>query len=124
MKNADALRTLPSVEAILGDERVAPLLGRIPRRLVLMVVRKYLAEVRESLLAGKSSGLEWSVMLERLERQARPSLRRAINSRSIRLQSFLWRVEKPVLPFCCFVVTRGEELALLQAFSGEDHFDV
>jgi L-seryl-tRNA(Ser) seleniumtransferase len=102
MKNADALRTLPSVEAILGDERVASLLSRIPRRLVLMVVRKYVAEVRESLLGttpqfparetrGLSLGFDWPPLLERLERQARPSLRRAINALGVVLHTGLGR---------------------------------
>ena len=102
MKNADALRTLPSVEAILGDERVAPLLSRIPRRLVLMVVRKYVAEVRESLLGdnplvshketrGLSLGFDWTILLERLERQTRPSLRRAINALGVVLHTGLGR---------------------------------
>jgi L-seryl-tRNA(Ser) seleniumtransferase len=91
MKNADALRALPSVEAIIGDERVAPLLGRIPRRRVLMVVRKYLAEVRENLLAGKSAGFDWAVVLGLLERQARPSLRRAINALGVVLHTGLGR---------------------------------
>jgi len=102
MKNADALRTLPSVEAILGDERVAPLLSRIPRRLALMVIRSYVAGVRESLLGdnhpvshkeirGLSLGFDWSVMLERLERQTRPSLRRAINALGVVLHTGLGR---------------------------------
>jgi L-seryl-tRNA(Ser) seleniumtransferase len=102
MKNADALRTLPSVEAILGDERVAPLLGRIPRRLALMVIRKYLTEVRESLLGdnppisrkeirGLSPDFDWAILLERLERQARPSLRRAINALGVVLHTGLGR---------------------------------
>ena len=102
MKNADALRTLPSVEAIVGDERVVPLLNRMPRRLALMVIRRYLADVREGLLGdnplvshketrGLSLGFDWTILLERLERQTRPSLRRAINALGVVLHTGLGR---------------------------------
>jgi L-seryl-tRNA(Ser) seleniumtransferase len=91
VKNADALRTLPSVEATLGDERVTPLLSRMPRRLALMVIRKYLAEVRENLLAGEATGFDWPTILERLERRTRPSLRRAINALGVVLHTGLGR---------------------------------
>jgi len=91
MKNADALRSLPSVEAIVGDERVTALLNRIPRRLALMVIRRYLAEVRESLKADKPERFEWPRLRERLARQTRPSLRRAINALGVVLHTGLGR---------------------------------
>jgi L-seryl-tRNA(Ser) seleniumtransferase len=91
MKNADALRTLPSVEAIIGDERVVPLLDRMPRRLALMVIRRYVSDVRERLLADKPGQFDWTTLLERLARQARPSLRRAINALGVVLHTGLGR---------------------------------
>jgi L-seryl-tRNA(Ser) seleniumtransferase len=91
VKDSDALKSLPAVDAVVGDRRVAELLTRLPRRLALMVVRRYLAELREGIIAGQAAAFDWPVLVARLEQEARPSLRRAVNALGVVLHTGLGR---------------------------------
>ena len=91
MKDSDALKSLPAVDAVVGDRRVAALLTRLPRRLALMVIRRYLAELREDIIAGQTAAFDWPVLVARLEQETRPSLRRAVNALGVVLHTGLGR---------------------------------
>jgi L-seryl-tRNA(Ser) seleniumtransferase len=116
----DNLRNLPSVESVLGDERVVTLLEKMPRRLALIEVREYLSELREAIRLTTDHGgteiaasprrrvsasssrrrpsavpclpqFDWPTLLDRLERRARTSLRRAINAVGVVLHTGMGR---------------------------------
>jgi len=91
VKDSDALKSLPAVDAVVGDRRVAVLLTRLPRRLALMVIRRYLAELREDIIAGQTAAFDWPVLVARLEQETRPSLRRAVNALGVVLHTGLGR---------------------------------
>ncbi|MCC7174809.1 MAG: L-seryl-tRNA(Sec) selenium transferase [Bryobacterales bacterium] len=92
------LRDLPGVDQVLG--RLAPLLARFPRELVVGEVRRVLDEMRAGLRSGASPD-EASVE-ERVERSlaalARPSLRRVINATGVILHTNLGRAPLPGYP--------------------------
>ena len=48
-----SLRNIPSVEAILQDERLVSVEGEVPRQIIVDAVRREVETLRESLLAGK-----------------------------------------------------------------------
>lgn len=81
---SDPRRSLPSVDAVLADPDVAPLLNRHPRGQVVDAARAALAGRREA-LAG-ADGLPAEIA-ERL----RPSLRRVINATGVILHTNLGR---------------------------------
>jgi L-seryl-tRNA(Ser) seleniumtransferase len=91
MKTEEALRTLPSVEAILSDDRVAPILVKLPRNLARMTIRDHLTDVRTAILAGKAVAFDWPEMIRLLDERTHDSLGRAINGQGVVLHTGLGR---------------------------------
>jgi L-seryl-tRNA(Ser) seleniumtransferase len=85
------LKALPSVDALLGDARVTALLAKVPRRLALIVIRDYLDELREAILADRRVEFGPATLVARVERQASRSLGRAINALGVVLHTGLGR---------------------------------
>lgn len=90
-----ALRSLPSVDALLKQPAVAMLLDEFPREELLRAVREALDERRAALLHGRrvstdTPGLALDIR-QRLYERARPSLRRVINATGIVLHTGLGR---------------------------------
>jgi len=95
------LRSLPSVDKLLNDEKLAPVLGQVHRRMAVRAIRAYLDELRENL--RKPSGdrphsgtvpiQAFSVdeLVRRLERERKPTLTRAINGLGVILHTGLGR---------------------------------
>ena len=89
------LRDLPSVDQLLG--RLAPLLARFPRDVVVGEVRRVLEEMRRELRSGATPGeVSPEERVERaLVRLAGPSLRRVINATGVILHTNLGRAPLP-----------------------------
>jgi L-seryl-tRNA(Ser) seleniumtransferase len=85
------LRTLPAVEAVLNDARFVAVLGELPRRLALLVIRNYLDELRTALRAGQPAEFAAAELERRLAQRARPSLRPAVNGQGVVLHTGLGR---------------------------------
>jgi L-seryl-tRNA(Ser) seleniumtransferase len=85
------LRDLPSVDALLADERVAALAEREGRPLAVAAVRAALERAREEIQAGHDPG----DLAERVEREAAarldPRLRRVLNATGVILHTNLGR---------------------------------
>ncbi|HOK45408.1 MAG TPA: L-seryl-tRNA(Sec) selenium transferase [Bryobacteraceae bacterium] len=95
------LRSLPSVDAVLG--RLAHLAGRYPRALITDEVRRVLDEAREAIRAGRKPdpGPVEEVVERRLARLASPSLRAVINATGVVLHTNLGRAPLPRFePLC------------------------
>ena len=88
------LRRLPSVDALLRDERVQVVEARGGRELTTAAVREVLEEARGAIRGGDSApdreGLVARVA-ERVERWLRPTLRPVINATGVILQTNLGR---------------------------------
>lgn len=132
--NSETLRALPAVEAVLTDERLAGVLTTLPRRLAKLAVRNYLAEVRAALAAGQDTDFDCNELVARLKRQARPSLRRAINAQGVVLHTGLGRaalsraaqaaLQEVTANFCSLAINlesgrRGERYRHVEALLGE-----
>jgi L-seryl-tRNA(Ser) seleniumtransferase len=87
------LRTLPSVDRLTADEKLAPVLGRVHRRMAVRTIRTYLEELRTQILAGDAKAPEFSTeeLTRRLEREVKPTLTRAINGLGVILHTGLGR---------------------------------
>jgi L-seryl-tRNA(Ser) seleniumtransferase len=96
------LRQLPSVDRLLASQAAADWLGVYPRALVLDEIRAVIEELRRAITAGERGNgqppqagtLEAEITGEvgrRLERRARPSLRRVINATGVILHTNLGR---------------------------------
>lgn len=95
------LRQIPKVDEILRLPGVENLTGVYPRELVLEAVRKTLDEIRQGIMDGRDGrgGAESPVdpesirgrVASRLERMARPNLRRVINATGVVLHTNLGR---------------------------------
>jgi len=95
------LRSLPSVDKLLNDEKLATVLGHVHRRMAVRAIRAYLEELRESL--RKPSGdrphsgtvpiqaFSMGELVRRLERERKPTLTRAINGLGVILHTGLGR---------------------------------
>ncbi|MEO0092652.1 MAG: L-seryl-tRNA(Sec) selenium transferase [candidate division WOR-3 bacterium] len=88
---SERLRSLPSVEKVLSDERLSPWLEKLPRRLVIRTIRDYLEKLRVGIMAGSDLTFEFAELLTMLGRQSRPSLKRAINGLGVVLHTGLGR---------------------------------
>jgi len=88
----NGLRSLPSVDKLLSDARLAPVLARVHRRMAVRAVRQYLDEVRADVTAGRAREFSVDELAERLEREVRPTLTRAINGLGVILHTGLGRV--------------------------------
>jgi L-seryl-tRNA(Ser) seleniumtransferase len=97
-----SLRTLPSVEKLLGHEALAGALGALPRAVVVDAVRATLAEARAALRTARSGGSapDPGALAERAAARARiagtPALRRVLNGTGIVLHTNLGRA--PLAP--------------------------
>ena len=88
------LRGLPSVDRLLGDERLIPVLAQVHRRMATRAIRAYLDEVREKMLGQDGPAVEFSIeeLTRRLRCEVRPLLTRAINGLGVILHTGLGRV--------------------------------
>ncbi len=87
----EKLRSLPSVEKIMNEPKITALLEKIPRRLVVRIVRDYLEKLRQRIVAGGGDDFMMLDLLTNIERQKRPSLGRAINGLGVVLHTGLGR---------------------------------
>jgi L-seryl-tRNA(Ser) seleniumtransferase len=103
---ANPLRELPSVDRLLGEERVAALVERHGRPLVVAAVRLALARAREELRAGYQVG----ELVERVEAALagldRPRLRRTLNATGVVVHTNLGRA-----PLADEAIARAVEVA-------------
>ena len=88
----ERLRSLPSVDRLLADERLAPALQQVHRRMAVRAIRAYLDTVRQSIEAGDDTGFDIAELARRLRLEARPMLTRAINGLGVILHTGLGRV--------------------------------
>ncbi|MBM3313149.1 hypothetical protein FJY70_00990, partial [candidate division WOR-3 bacterium] len=84
LDHSTTLRSLPSVDKLLNDERLAPALEQIHHRLAVRVMRAYLDELREDIREPqtanrKPQAFSAEELARRLELARKPSLTRAIN---------------------------------------------
>jgi L-seryl-tRNA(Ser) seleniumtransferase len=91
MPNRNPLRELPSVDALLNDERLRALVERHGRPLVVEAVRTALARAREEITAGfELEDLTARVGAE-LERVLSPRLKRVVNGTGVVVHTNLGR---------------------------------
>src|SRR5436853_4874522 len=101
MLNTDpaARRALPSVDRLLGDARVAPLLDRYGRPHVVQTVRALLDVRRSALAAGGDGAFDEGAFIEacaaQLDAETRPSLRAVYNLTGTVLHTNLGRAPMP-----------------------------
>ncbi len=94
---SDARRSIPSVDALLGDPAFADLLGRCPRARLVTVLRGVLEEMRARLSAGGDAGdvaspVRYARRVEAvLAREDVPSLRAVVNATGVVLHTNLGR---------------------------------
>ncbi|HXH63822.1 MAG TPA: hypothetical protein VNG95_06530, partial [Gemmatimonadales bacterium] len=87
---SDPRRKLPSVDALLGDGEIAPLLAAHPRALVVRAVRETLEAARAS--GGTAPAAGWSTSIrERIAGAAAPSFAPVINATGVVLHTNLGR---------------------------------
>jgi L-seryl-tRNA(Ser) seleniumtransferase len=87
----ERLRELPSVDAVLA--RVAGLLSRYPRALVVEEIRRVLDAMRRAVLSGQEpvGGAVEAIVERALQALEKPSLRRVINATGVVLHTNLGR---------------------------------
>jgi L-seryl-tRNA(Ser) seleniumtransferase len=90
-------RLLPSVDEVMQNAAVASLLRRFPRELILSGIREALAELRETIAAGRNADVADRVsqlpgaVMARVEASARLPLRPVINATGVVLHTNLGR---------------------------------
>jgi L-seryl-tRNA(Ser) seleniumtransferase len=91
----DQLRELPAVDQVLS--RLAHLLSRFPRRLIVEEVRRVLATVRDEIRTGGHEDAKpvEALVEENLAKLEAPSLRRVINATGVVLHTNLGRAPLP-----------------------------
>ncbi|MDH7482455.1 MAG: L-seryl-tRNA(Sec) selenium transferase [Armatimonadota bacterium] len=102
MTNKNLLRSLPSIDRLLGEPSLKELIGEIPRPYVAEAARKTLDEIRSRIREGFTVKEE-DISLERLAQDIRlrakalanTSIRRAINATGIVLHTGLGRAVLP-----------------------------
>jgi L-seryl-tRNA(Ser) seleniumtransferase len=82
-----SLRSLPSVDRLVADERLA---GE-PHELAVAAARAVLARAREDIRADRQPGPLVEAVLEELARSGRPSLRRVLNATGVLVHTNLGR---------------------------------
>ncbi len=87
-----ALRSLPSVDKLLSDERLASVVRRVHRRMAVRTIRSYLDSVRQAIAEGSAGEFSIDDLRGQLESEARPTLIRAINGLGVILHTGLGRV--------------------------------
>jgi L-seryl-tRNA(Ser) seleniumtransferase len=98
-KLANALRSVPSVDELLGRPAIVEAAKNAGRTLVTSVIREVLAEERRSLKEEPSAVVDMSKLEERIlagiEKALAPSLRRVINATGVVLHTNLGRAPLP-----------------------------
>jgi L-seryl-tRNA(Ser) seleniumtransferase len=84
---AQSLRSLPSVDRLLADPRLAA----EPRPLALVAARAALEQARAAIRAGVDPGDPVDLVLSELESTRRPSLRRVLNATGVLVHTNLGR---------------------------------
>jgi L-seryl-tRNA(Ser) seleniumtransferase len=88
----NALRSLPSVDRLLQDERLAGLVRDHPRALVVEVAREELEAARQRIRDGGDPAPDLAhAVARRLAESTRPALRRAINATGVIIHTNLGR---------------------------------
>jgi len=87
----DLLRSLPSVDRLLQDERLIALSRDEPRSAILTAVRCTLADARRAILAGESPGNLVRGVAERLQAGRQLPLRQVINATGVVIHTNLGR---------------------------------
>ncbi len=95
----ELLRKIPSVDRLLNTSEIVDLSSRYPRSLIVKSIHDVLEELRGAILSGDHSreGIDLNVtpvtglVMERLARLARPSLRSLINATGIVVHTNLGR---------------------------------
>jgi len=91
----DAMRHLPSVDALLNQPAIASLLDEFARPELLLCIRTVLEQRRAALLAGDSPGLDTPALSldvrQMLYQRIQPNLRRVINATGVVLHTNLGR---------------------------------
>jgi L-seryl-tRNA(Ser) seleniumtransferase len=91
------LRELPSVDALLGEDRVRALAERHGRELALAATRAALDRAREELEAGHAPGDLVARVEAEAEARLRPRLRRVLNATGVIVHTNLGRAPLPPL---------------------------
>jgi len=94
-KNA-TLRSLPSIDSLLLQPALAPLLAAHPRARKVAALRIAVDRVRARLLKGEDRGFEESDLVDALKQLATPGLRRVFNATGVVLHTNLGRA--PLAP--------------------------
>lgn len=109
MSSANPLRELPSVDRLLSDVRVAALLERHDRGLVVDAIRRALDGARREIAAGRSAFAAHDLpgrVEEELAAMLAPRLRRVINATGVVLHTNLGRA-----PLAAAALARVAEVA-------------
>jgi L-seryl-tRNA(Ser) seleniumtransferase len=85
------LRDLPSVDALLADERVAALSGRHGRAVAVAAARAALARAREEIQAGFDPSDLAERVVDEVATRVRPRLRRVVNATGVIVHTNLGR---------------------------------
>ena len=85
------LRDLPSVDALVRDERLAP----EPHELAVGAARVVLEQAREQIAVGREPGDLVEAVIRELARRRRPSLRRVLNATGVLVHTNLGRAPLP-----------------------------
>ena len=94
-KNA-TLRSLPSIDSLLLQPALAPLLAAHPRARKVAALRIAVDRVRARLLKGEDRGFEEADLVDALKQLATPGLRRVFNATGVVLHTNLGRA--PLAP--------------------------
>jgi len=94
-KNA-ALRSLPSIDSLLTEPSLAPLLGAHPRMRKVAALRIAVDRVRARLLRGEERGFEEADVVDALKQLSTPGLRPVLNATGVVLHTNLGRA--PLAP--------------------------
>jgi len=90
IERVEKLRDVPAVHVVV--DRLAPVLGRFPRRLLVDAVRRAIDDVRAEIREGRANDEPVDARVARmLEALERPSLRRVINATGVVLHTNLGR---------------------------------
>lgn len=91
----ERLRTLPSVDQVLGHPTLAPALAEAPREQVTAAVREAVDAARTRILAGEEAPADADAVAReargRLARLLKPSLRRVVNATGVIIHTNLGR---------------------------------
>jgi L-seryl-tRNA(Ser) seleniumtransferase len=87
----EKLRSLPSVDKVLNEPEIVPLLDLMPRRQVVRIIRDHLDNLRQQIMAGENVEFDPKNLAKIIERQKRLSLKRAINGLGVVLHTGLGR---------------------------------